>query len=161
MAILFNQKRHSLSLVEIVLSVTLLALTLPTLAVAALKLSSRFQYSQDISRLKNQLQMAHDMTLHTHVPAKIKLRMTSKGLLCSLSFENKDIEKQVLSQQVYKHIRFMKDQYFERSSLNLYCSSSGGLTQPKSLTFQDTKKKYEHEIVLKGYPHVVYATQKK
>lgn len=149
-------KRQSLTLLEILLSITVLALVLPTLGISGHKLLRRYQYMQDIAALKNQLQMAHDMTLHTHVPVYIELTADRSQLLCSLSFENSFLESKLPKSQIYKHIRLTNGHH-----LSLCCSSSGALNNPITLLLTDSKKQHSIHITLKGYPHVVRAVFKK
>lgn len=148
-------KRASFTYLELCISLTLIALIFLPLSLSGKKLLRKWQYERDIKELKSQLQLAYNYVLHCNIPVDVVLKTTRKGLICSLNFENKTLEKKCPSRALYPHIKKMALNSLPTPRKKVIFSSAGDYSQPLNFTFFGSKQNQKSSLSLKGYPHVL------
>lgn len=149
-------KRRPFTFLELSISIALLSLVFLPLGMSGEKLLRKWQYEEEISKLKDQLQLAYDFVLHCDIPAEVTFKITKKGLACRLNFENKLIEKKNVAYALYPQIKKMILNDMRIIKKKVTFSSSGDYSTPLHFTFIGKKKDQKKSITLKGYPHVLY-----
>lgn len=159
-----SKKRNSFSLTELILSIFLIGLVLPSVGVAGHQFLKEWKFKSDVEHLRLQLQMGHDFSLHCEIPVAITLRETKRGLFCKLEFENKLLERKLPTERFYPHIKHMMfsnaNTKYNQRKIHYLCSFSGGLDKPSTLILKDASKKKQLSMEIYGYPHVLEIKKK-
>lgn len=150
-----NAKKSALTLIEVVLSLTLLLMVLSPLSLASHKLLKKWRYQRDVNKLRSQLQGAYSLVLHCDVAVNVLFKETQKGIYCILDFQNASLNRKIKTQVFYPHIQriTLNRKHFLRPKLTF--SPSGDYLYPVELGLIGENFFFQTSMLIKGYPHVL------
>lgn len=148
-------RRFSLTLLELVLSLALLLMVLSPLSLASHKLLKKWRYQRDVNMLKSQLQAAYSLVLHCDIAVNVLFKETKKGVYCILDFQNPSLNHKIKTKCFYPHIQkiTLNHKRFLRPKLTF--SPSGDYLSPIDLSLYGNKSSLKTSMIIKGYPHVL------